>query len=547
MVLMKYFNSNQIESSNSYKYVQFAKICITFLVILFSYTLMEINQFNFYIPWLASVYLLSSLFSFFTYINLGEKKKYIPYISSIAETLIACSFIYISKFEYNTLYFWCFSIIASNYFFTNIKFVTINSIVLMIFGLFQNVVFYDQINSNVNDEYHVTFLISILAFGCYNFIIFFLIESNRAEINKRLEGMSEYNRSLIDALPGFVSWVDYDLKYLGVNKHMCQFFNQEESEFLGRPIGELTGINQNRLATIVKDFILSSSSEYQDKFNYIYHGKTYHNVLSLVKYGEGVLIVSFDVTKLVDAEYIISQERQRAQTSARLANFGEVSAGIAHEINNPLAVISALNFKLGSLKKKEKLDDEFLESFIGKVDNQINHISKIVKSIKNLSRDGDKDPFESKSLQELVEEVKVLVEPKCNGKNIDLQFPDNFKDNSLMCQSVQLGQVFIIMINNAVDAISSLNEKWIKVSYNDYSDGVEFIFEDSGPGITEKLAQHIFMPFFTTKGVGEGTGLGLSLAVKIIKLHHGEIRVDHSSQNTKFIVYIPKEQTKMAS
>ena len=115
------------------------------------------------------------------------------------------------------------------------------------------------------------------------------------------------------------------------------------------------------------------------------------------------------------------------------------------------------------------------------------------------------------------------------------------------CQSVQIGQVFIILLNNSVDAIKELDNKWINLSISDHNHGYEFVVEDSGPGIPKDVADNIFMPFFTTKGVGEGTGLGLSLAVKIIKLHGGDIRIDHTAKNTKFIIYLPKEQMKLAS
>jgi nitrogen-specific signal transduction histidine kinase len=81
----------------------------------------------------------------------------------------------------------------------------------------------------------------------------------------------------------------------------------------------------------------------------------------------------------------------------------------------------------------------------------------------------------------------------------------------------------------------------------DYKEGVELEFIDSGNGIPEDIAKDIFMPFFTTKDVGKGTGLGLSLACKIIKIHKGEIRIDHSCKNTKFSIYLPKLQIKMAS
>lgn len=544
---MKQFIFKLDNNLSTYQFVQLGKAFIAVMVFIYSILIVKENQYNFYVPWLALSLFFSSTLSLSAFIILETKKNYIPYLSSVAELLILSYFIHVSNFEFNTLIFWGYSIICSNYFFTNIKFSSLSSIYLLTFSMIHSFGLLGDLNSSLDVNYHKTFLLSNIAFGAFSFIIFYLIENKTRELNNDLEDINNYNRALIDSLPGFVSWVDSNLVYKGVNKNMCEFFGLSESAFIGTRIGEKTGHEKDRLSSLVKNFIASEEPEYQNKFVYIYEGKTYHNILSMVRYGEDILLVTFDITKMVEAEDIISTERQRAQTSARLASFGEISAGIAHEINNPLAVISALNFKLNMKVKKNEINREFLMEVNEKVDKQIMHISKIVKSIKTLSRDGHSDPFEEHSLASVFEEVRILVEPTCEGKGITLNFPNNLDEINLLCQSVQLGQVFIIFINNAVDAIKDLDKRWIKINVIDYKEGVELEFIDSGNGIPEDIAKDIFMPFFTTKDVGKGTGLGLSLACKIIKIHKGEIRIDHSCKNTKFSIYLPKLQIKMAS
>ena len=529
----------------TFSYVQFVKTFVGLFSYLYFVNFITEDQYNHYVPELTLLYFGNALTSLLIFNFLCEsKRKFVPYIFAFFEVCMACYFLYRANFYFNTLYFWGFSIISSNYFFTDIKFTSFLSLFFVAFTSF-------NLNlssaSVVSVEYVPSFLLSLAIFGVYNFLIYLLIEQHRQSYMKEIEKMNKNNCSLIDSIPGFVSWVDKDLKYIGVNKHMCQFFKKSEDFFLGTSIGEHTGQDQSRLKQMVSSFFNSNYEEYSDKLTYVFEGKTFHNILSMVRYGDGVLIVTFDVTKLIEVEDLIDIERERAQTCARLASFGEVSAGIAHEINNPLAVISAINYKLKRLKTKKELTDDFLDEFNQKVDKQISLITKIVKSIKTLSRDGHSDPFENKNLSELVDEVKILVEPKCKGKNIDITFPDNIENFELHCQSVQIGQVFIILLNNSVDAIKELDNKWINLSISDHNHGYEFVVEDSGPGIPKDVADNIFMPFFTTKGVGEGTGLGLSLAVKIIKLHGGEIRIDHTAKNTKFIIYLPKEQMKLAS
>lgn len=548
---MKYLKvkSNLNTVHKTFFYVQLAKSLVALFVCLFFITFIKETKFNFYVDNLSFAYFFISFSSLLIFNVLNkETRKYVPFIVGAIEVLMACYYIREANFYFNTLYFWGFAIIASNYFFTNIKFTSITTLVYALFAI-GNMYFMqgDNVVFDLSKEYIPSFALSLGSFAIYNFLIYMLIEKYRIGYSQEMEKLSQYNRSLIDAIPGFVSWVNADLEYLGVNKQMCEFFRKDESYFIGTRIGELTGHEQSRLKNMVKKFLSGNKTEKQDKLTYIFNGQTYHNILSLVKYGSGVLIVTFDVTKIIEAEDLINIERERAQTSARLASFGEVSAGIAHEINNPLAVISAINYKLKRLKSKDQLSDDFLDEFNEKVDKQITLISKIVKSIKTLSRDGHSDPFETKNISELIDEVKILVEPKCKGKYIDIQFPEHTEDYFLDCQGVQIGQVLIILLNNAVDAIKDLDEKWIKFSISNYSNGYEFVIEDSGSGIPKDVADNIFMPFFTTKSVGEGTGLGLSLAVKIIKLHGGEIRIDHTSDHTKFVIYLPKEQMKLAS
>lgn len=547
---MKYlkFGNNLDAINKSFFYVQLAKSLVGIFAYFYFVNFIQINEYNHYVPELTLAYFFNSFTSLMLFHNLNnEYRKFIPFVFGLFEVLMACYFIYQSNFYFNTLYFWAFSIIASNYFFTNIKFTALTTLLFVGFTIVNLYTHASLPINGVDAAYIPSFTLSLATFGVYNFLIYLLIEQYRQSYMNEIQKVNKYNRSLIDSIPGFVSWVDRDLNYLGVNRHMCEFFKKPEHFFLGTPIGEHTGQDQSRLKRMVKTFLSSLREEYDDKITYVFEGKTYHNILSMVRYGEGVLIVTFDVTKLIEAEDLINIERERAQTSARLASFGEVSAGIAHEINNPLAVISAINYKLRRLKTKDELTGEFIDEFNDKVDKQISLITKIVKSIKTLSRDGHNDPMEVKSLSELVDEVKILVEPKCKGKFIDISFPQDINEMSLHCQSVQIGQVFIILLNNAVDAIKDLDEKWIKFNISDHHDGYEFIVEDSGAGIPKEVADNIFMPFFTTKGVGEGTGLGLSLAVKIIKLHGGEIRIDHTAQNTKFVIYLPKEQMKLAS
>lgn len=110
------------------------------------------------------------------------------------------------------------------------------------------------------------------------------------------------------------------------------------------------------------------------------------------------------------------------------------------------------------------------------------------------------------------------------------------------CRPTQISQVILNLLNNAHDAIGSLEEKWVMVSVTEIENDIEIRVTDSGSGIPEHVRMKIMEPFFTTKPVGKGTGLGLSVSLGILKAHRGSLVVDTESKNTCFVLRFPRLQ-----
>ncbi len=120
---------------------------------------------------------------------------------------------------------------------------------------------------------------------------------------------------------------------------------------------------------------------------------------------------------------------------------------------------------------------------------------------------------------------------------------DDFSKNIIIqCRESEIAQVLFNLVSNAGDAVADLSERWIKLDYQNTAEEANIRIMDSGPGIPEEIQQKIFHPFFTTKDIGKGTGLGLAVSVGIIESHGGKIDIDSSSPNTTFIIKIPKVQ-----
>ncbi len=231
---------------------------------------------------------------------------------------------------------------------------------------------------------------------------------------------------------------------------------------------------------------------------------------------------------------------KRLINTQKMESIGTLAAGIAHEVGNPLASISAL-----VQVAQRNTEDEFISEKLGLVKSQITRISKIIKDLVDFSRPSN---FEfqltdiNKSIKEAVEITKVGTKAK------DIDFSVNLSSDipALPLVADQIQQVFVNILLNAVDAImesKTRNEnKRIIVESSLADDEVILTFEDTGPGIEQKNLSKIFEPFFTTKERGKGTGLGLWVSYGIVKSFRGDIKVkSKSGKGTTFIINLPIE------
>jgi signal transduction histidine kinase len=246
---------------------------------------------------------------------------------------------------------------------------------------------------------------------------------------------------------------------------------------------------------------------------------------------------------LQDADEIIKQEKSRAEASARLAQLGEMATSIAHEINNPLAIISGYNHLIIKEVSKEVLNIKRIIDTSNAVENTIMRITKIITGLRAYARDGSHDPKALATVRSIIEDAISMTETRLRSKGVELRVRVDVKDSDvLMCRQVQIVQTLVAIVNNAVDAVAKLSEHWIELSAQRAGDTIRLAVTDSGAGISEEVVHRLFEPFFTTKQIGEGTGLGLSISYGIIKDHDGKIFVDKACKNTRFVIELTAAQ-----
>lgn len=231
----------------------------------------------------------------------------------------------------------------------------------------------------------------------------------------------------------------------------------------------------------------------------------------------------------------VEAERLKSVHNAKLASLGEMAAGIAHEINNPLAVIAGSV----ALVSKFRNDDAKFNSKLETIAKSAERIEKIVKGLKKFSRTSDGSIHKLETLANLVSESLTITDSKSRRHSTPIETHLD-PELSILCDGVEIEQVLVNLINNGIDAVKSCGERWIKV--NAFSDGEQAVLQviDSGQGISTEIEKKLFQPFFTTKVVGEGTGLGLSISKGILDAHKASVELNRSFKNTCFEIRFAK-------
>lgn len=251
---------------------------------------------------------------------------------------------------------------------------------------------------------------------------------------------------------------------------------------------------------------------------------------------DGFMAIRIDTTDKKKMEKNIEEEREKATISSKMATVGEMSAGIAHEINNPLAVISGTVDILNLKVQKEKYDQ--IPKQVKTIKKAIERISKIIKGLKRVSYRSHHAELEKVSMREIMDDTLDFSREMLKSKGIDL-FVEDLPECLIECRSVEISQVILNLINNARDAISNLEDKWIKIQTFQMGNQLRVNVIDSGKGIPLDIQDKIMESFFTTKELGKGTGLGLSLSKRIIEEHNGQLFIDNENENTCFSLILP--------
>lgn len=394
------------------------------------------------------------------------------------------------------------------------------------------------------------------------------IKNELDQVNKysiKLKEAENLLRSVINSMPSALAIINSKSEVSLLNPIALNMLGMKEEEVIGKSLFNLFPFLNN----------------YKDKFEHSLKGNVplsiekimvpnpnsnvtrYYDAITyaFTKDNERFLTVRLDdITDQISLEQTLTQNE-------KLAALGVLTAGIAHEINNPINFLSAtisplknnLDEIVGTLKQfieikpgdkdtDKKLSEisEYMQSInldfsiketfqlIDSIKEGASRTTAIVRDLRTFSR-VDEDVMKKADINQGIQSTLNLLKHKCKDK---ITIHTEFNDIPLVdCFPGKINQVFMNVISNAIDAIPKKGDITIKTKQE--NNNVVISIKDTGVGIPEKNMSKIFEPFFTTKEVGHGTGLGLSISFGIIRDHHGTIEVKSSGHGSEFIIKIP--------
>lgn len=238
----------------------------------------------------------------------------------------------------------------------------------------------------------------------------------------------------------------------------------------------------------------------------------------------------------------IIENQKTFVNNAKMLSLGEMSSGIAHEINNPLMIIlGRINLLEEALNPKIELNKKNILDELKKIANAAERIAKIIKSLRQFTKNSDNESFEEVPIIKIITDNLLLCEEKFKKSKIKITVTpqDNIDDILIYCKPSLFSQVILNILMNAYDALEHVDYKEIEINIKNEINYTKISILDTGVGIPELFQDKIMQPFYTTKEVGKGTGLGLSIAKGIIDEHNGKFYLDNTQKNTCFIIELP--------
>jgi PAS domain S-box-containing protein len=379
---------------------------------------------------------------------------------------------------------------------------------------------------------------SVLAFVLCPFIYFYIVKKILLKNNDLFIQLLKQKEALDSST--LISESDLNGKITYVNQQFCRTSGYRENELLGKGHNILSsGVHSKEFW---KEFwtILNAGNTWRGEVcNKAKDQSLYWSEMAVIPNKDadkkiiGYSAIRVDITAKKNTQIaLINQEK--------LASIGEIAAGVGHEINNPLAIIVGNHNIIKTTLKSNNIENERILKALEKIDIASNRIKKIVDGLRTYSRT-DSDDTQIISLAEVINQTIYLVEEIYSKDGIKVTLNLDTSPMSIVGNIGKLQQIIMNLVSNAKDATEGKRERNIIIkAENIQNKNVVLSVADNGSGIPKNIIDKIFNPFFTTKEVGKGTGIGLRLVDEFVKKMDGKIEVvSKPEEGTCFILTFP--------
>ena len=350
---------------------------------------------------------------------------------------------------------------------------------------------------------------------------------------EELKGLTEYNENILESMDSGILVLDLEGQVVRWNRAMEALYGKRRDEVLGRALDDI--LPGSFLEALRGSLVLGEKEEIAHVYKLhlpAANGRSLMVNLSVapfqVRSGErcGTILILEDVTARVRLE-------EQLQHSEKMASIGLLAAGVAHEVNTPLAGISSYTQMLqGQVDASDPR-----AALLQKIEKQTFRAAKIINNLLNFSRSGSTEP-ERLDVNKIMLDVLSLVEHQLENSRIRVRRELAADLPPIRGNENRIQQVFFNLVLNARDAM--MRGGWLTLRTHADADTVVVEVADTGHGIKREDIKRIYDPFFTTKGIGRGTGLGLSVSYGIVQEHGGAIFVESvPGKGTTFQVALP--------
>jgi PAS domain S-box-containing protein len=372
------------------------------------------------------------------------------------------------------------------------------------------------------------------------------LERRVEERTAELDHSKQFLQAIMDNVPDAILTCDSDFVIQSINSSAIRLFDSKESDLIERNLKSLfaSDSNVNILKpgiSVQKEVILKRIDETE------FPADLWIGPFELVDQSSSYIVVVHDITSRTQAQRELEATRQQYFHQEKMAAIGQLAAGILHEVGNPIAAIAGATSELKNLYAGKDLVvdsdsiDDAVSNNIEVIDEQTTRLGKIIREIADFAspKPRDREMLDLNGLLQSTTRV-LAYDQRFRSIELDLQLDKNLP--AIIGVADQLTQVFMNLLINAMDACSTISGDKERIILKSQLDGdrVHIYVKDNGHGMPKETLGHVLEPFYTTKAVGKGSGLGLSLCETIVLAHGGVLEINtKEGKGTTVHVFLP--------